>query len=76
MHPRYELDREYAVRLLGELDDVQKQALLAGIGSKTVPPSSTPCSMRAAKAPITGQVTLSEGRNREVRRMFEAMGSP
>ncbi len=31
MHPRYEVEREYAVRILGELTDVQTKALLGGV---------------------------------------------
>lgn len=75
MHPRYELDREYAVRLLGELDDVQKQALLAGIELEDGPAKfNTLLDAGGEGANHWYRVTLSEGRNREVRRMFEAMG--
>jgi 23S rRNA pseudouridine2605 synthase len=31
MHPRYEVEREYAVRILGELTDEQTQNLLSGV---------------------------------------------
>ena len=31
MHPRYEIEREYAVRILGELTEAQTERLLAGI---------------------------------------------
>src|SRR5512145_3109006 len=32
MHPRYEVEREYAVRVIGKLTEEQRQALLAGVG--------------------------------------------
>ncbi|MGZ9074520.1 MAG: pseudouridine synthase, partial [Burkholderiaceae bacterium] len=31
MHPRYEVEREYAVRVLGEVTDEQRQKLLGGV---------------------------------------------
>jgi len=74
MHPRYELDREYAVRIMGELDDVQKQALLAGIKLEDGPAKfNTLFDAGGEGANHWYRVTLSEGRNREVRRMFEAL---
>jgi 23S rRNA pseudouridine2605 synthase len=75
MHPRYEVEREYAVRLLGELTDEQKQRLLDGIALEDGPAQFR----RIEDAGGSGanrwyRVTISEGRNREVRRMFEALG--
>ncbi|MBL8434423.1 MAG: pseudouridine synthase [Zoogloea sp.] len=75
MHPRYELDREYAVRILGELDEAQRQALLAGIELEDGPAKfNTLLDAGGEGANHWYRVTLSEGRNREVRRMFEALG--
>jgi 23S rRNA pseudouridine2605 synthase len=75
MHPRYELDREYAVRILGELDEAQRGALLAGIELEDGPAKfNTLLDAGGEGANHWYRVTLSEGRNREVRRMFEAMG--
>jgi 23S rRNA pseudouridine2605 synthase len=54
MHPRYELDREYAVRILGELDEAQRGACWRASNWRTARPSSIPCSMRVARVPITG----------------------
>jgi 23S rRNA pseudouridine2605 synthase len=75
MHPRYGLDREYAVRLLGELTDEQIQSLTTGIMLEDG--SAKFGSLRAEGGEGANRwyrVTLSEGRNREVRRMFEAVG--
>jgi 23S rRNA pseudouridine2605 synthase len=74
-HPRYGFDREYAVRILGELDDEKRQALLDGVELEDGP-------ARFSRLEFGGgdganhwyHVVISEGRNREVRRMFEAVG--
>ncbi|NMG66228.1 pseudouridine synthase [Azoarcus indigens] len=75
MHPRYELDREYAVRLLGQLDEEQAQGLIDGVQLDDGPARFN--SLRDAGGEGANhwyRVTISEGRNREVRRMFEAVG--
>ena len=75
MHPRFGLEREYAVRVLGALSKEEKQKLLDGVmlddglaqfGSiEDGGGEGSNCWYR---------VTISEGRNREVRRMLEAVG--
>lgn len=75
MHPRFGLEREYAVRVLGALSNDEKQRLLEGVmlddgmaqfGSiEDGGGEGSNCWYR---------VTISEGRNREVRRMMEAVG--
>ncbi len=75
MHPRFGLEREYAVRVLGALSNEEKQKLLDGVmlddgmaqfGSiENGGGEGSNCWYR---------VTISEGRNREVRRMMEAVG--
>lgn len=75
MHPRYELDREYAVRLLGELNGEQMQSLTEGIQlDDGVARFNTLSDEGGEGANHWYRVTISEGRNREVRRMFEAVG--
>lgn len=75
MHPRYGLEREYAVRLLGELTDEQKKELTTGITLEDGPAKfNTVLDGGGEGANHWYRVTLSEGRNREVRRMFEAFG--
>ena len=75
MHPSYEIKREYAVRITGELGSSQSEALLAGITLDdgiakfdSISPSGGDGLNRWY------HVTLHEGRNREVRRMFEHFG--
>lgn len=75
MHPRYGIDREYAVRTLGELEEGMRQKLLAGVELE----DGLAQFSRIADGGGEGvnkwyRVTIGEGRNREVRRMFEAIG--
>lgn len=75
MHPRYNLEREYAVRILGELSDEAAQQLTAGIELEDGPAKFLRLySTGGDGANRWYEVTLSEGRNREVRRMFAAVG--
>jgi 23S rRNA pseudouridine2605 synthase len=71
MHPSREVEREYAVRVFGQVDDDKPRCPWAtgrwSGGVKTIK--------------FTGEginqwynVTLTEGRNREVRRLWEAVG--
>ena len=75
MHPRYGIDREYAVRTLGELEEGMRQKLLAGVELEDGMANFS----RIADGGGEGinkwyRVIIGEGRNREVRRMFEAIG--
>lgn len=75
MHPRYELEREYAVRLLGALNDEQIASLTTGIQLEDgLARFTTLFDQGGEGVNHWYKVTLSEGRNREVRRMFEAVG--
>src|SRR5689334_13680444 len=77
MHPRFEVEREYAVRVMGRLSDEQLERLTTGIDLEDGP-------ARCDKVEDGGgdedganhwyKVVLREERNREVRRLFEALG--
>jgi 23S rRNA pseudouridine2605 synthase len=78
MHPRYEIEREYAARIRGELRAEEKKQLLAG-----VPIEGQLARFESIEPHREGEgsnrwyrVVLKEGRNREVRRLFEALGHP
>lgn len=75
MHPRFEVEREYAVRILGELDDAGRQALLRGVELEDGVAKFAFIDYAGGDgANRWYRVGLSEGKNREVRRMFEALG--
>ncbi|HEX4598855.1 MAG TPA: pseudouridine synthase, partial [Burkholderiaceae bacterium] len=74
-HPRFEVEREYAVRVAGELTDELRQRLLEGVELDDGPARFT----RMEDAGGQGlnhwyRVVIKEGRNREIRRMFDAIG--
>jgi 23S rRNA pseudouridine2605 synthase len=75
MHPRFGLEREYAVRVLGALSNEEKQRLLDGIDLEDGRAQFGSIEDGGGEGANTWyRVTISEGRNREVRRLFEALG--
>jgi 23S rRNA pseudouridine2605 synthase len=75
MHPRYNIDREYAVRTLGELEEGMRQKLLAGVELDDGMANFTKIVDGGGEGINKWyRVVIGEGRNREVRRMFEAVG--
>ncbi len=75
MHPRFGVEREYAVRSLGVLQQDAKARLLAGVeidgqtaGFKSIEDGG------GEGVNHWYRVVITEGRNREVRRLFEAVG--
>lgn len=75
MHPRYGAEREYAVRVLGELAPEQQQQLVKGIQLDDGEAKFGTLEYLGGEGSNRWyRVTLHEGRNREVRRMFEAAG--
>ncbi len=77
MHPRYEVEREYAVRIFGELTEGQMTQLKEGIELEDGPANFDSITAQGGEgANHWYQVILREGRNREVRRLFEAFQLP
>ena len=75
MHPRFGLEREYAVRVLGALSNEEKQRLLDGVQLEDGVASFGSIEDGGGEGSNCWyRVTISEGRNREVRRMLEAVG--
>lgn len=75
MHPRFGLQREYAVRVLGALSNEEKQRLLDGVVLEDGQAQFGTIEDGGGEgANCWYRVTISEGRNREVRRLFESVG--
>lgn len=75
MHPRSQVEREYAVRLLGELTAESRAQLIEGIElDDGVAKFESIEDAGGEGANYWVRVVITEGRNREVRRMFEKVG--
>ena len=77
MHPSYEIRRQYAVRILGRLTTRQLKQLREGIELEDgVARFDTIALYGGSGANVWYRVSLHEGRNREVRRLFAALDVP
>ncbi|MDB5913672.1 MAG: pseudouridine synthase, partial [Ramlibacter sp.] len=75
MHPRFGLEREYAVRVLGALNNEERQKLLDGVNLDDGRAQFGSIEEGGGEGSnVWYRVTINEGRNREVRRLFEAVG--
>ena len=75
MHPRFGLEREYAVRVLGALSSEEKKKLLEGVRLDDGMAQFGSIEEGGGEGSNHWyKVTISEGRNREVRRLFESVG--
>ncbi|MCM5681002.1 pseudouridine synthase [Schlegelella sp. S2-27] len=75
MHPRFGVEREYAVRVLGTLDDGSRAKLLEGVKIDGQPASFKSIEDGGGEgANHWYRVIITEGRNREVRKLFDAVG--
>ena len=74
MHPRNEIEREYAVRLYGEISDEKIERLLAGIEFEEGLAKFKKLELvGGGSANVWVRVLMAEGKRREVRRLFEAV---
>lgn len=74
-HPRFEIEREYAVRVIGRLTPEQANVLTTEVKLEDGPAKFDYLSDQGGEGSNHWyRVILKEGKNREVRRMFEAVG--
>lgn len=75
MHPKFELEREYAVRVYGQVKPETISILLKGVTLEDGPAKFKRIECRGGEGVNTWyHVVLAEGRNREVRRLWNSQG--
>ena len=77
MHPRYEVPRTYRARVAGTPSKRALQALRRGVeldDGRTLPAQVSLVGPPGPESVV--EITIREGRNRIVRRMFESVGNP
>jgi 23S rRNA pseudouridine2605 synthase len=76
-HPSFEIDKVYEVRAEGRLSEDERRRLEKGVmldGRRTAPASVR--IVKTGRDSTFAEVTIHEGRKRQVRRMFELVGHP
>lgn len=76
MHPSYEMDREYAVRVRGEVTEEMIERLLNGVMLEDGPAKFSDIQQAPGGEGFNHwyHCVVMEGRNREVRRLWESQG--
>jgi 23S rRNA pseudouridine2605 synthase len=77
-HPRHGIERVYEVKVLGIPDthDIERLAKGVTIDGRRTEPAHVQLVPGRHEKHATLRIAISEGRNRQVRRMFEAIGHP
>ncbi|WP_088809621.1 MULTISPECIES: pseudouridine synthase [unclassified Listeria] len=79
MHPKFKVEKRYIARLKGIPEKMALRNLERGViidGRKTAPAKVRMRSFDKGKSKSIVEITIHEGRNRQVRKMFEAIGHP
>lgn len=79
MHPRYEVAKTYIAKVKGIIQNNDLKQLRLGVkvdGRKTKPAKSKLLKIDQAKKTSLVQLTIHEGRNHQVKKMFLAIGHP
>jgi 23S rRNA pseudouridine2605 synthase len=77
MHPKHEVEREYSVRVFGEVENIMLKRLTDGVKLEDGEAKFTHIVKKPGDEESQNtwyNVSLSEGRNREVRRLWESQG--
>jgi 23S rRNA pseudouridine2605 synthase len=77
IHPRYKIEKKYEACVTGRLKDQELQILRQGVvlADGITAPAQVKLIKRDARASLI-QLTIHEGRNRQVKRMVAAVGHP
>lgn len=79
MHPKHEIEKVYVAKVKGLIQRKTLRQLEKGVvieGKKTAPAHTKLLSSNVEKQTSIVQITIHEGRNRQVKKMFEAVGHP
>ena len=79
MHPKYKINKTYIAKVQGIPNREQLKLLSKGVeleDGKTAPANVKLISGDSKKGTAIIEITIHEGKNRQVRRMFEAIGHP
>ncbi|MGX7419227.1 pseudouridine synthase [Carnobacterium gallinarum] len=79
MHPKYHIAKTYVAKVKGIVDPMSIRKLERGIvieGQKTAPAEARLISADRVKQTSIVELTIYEGRNRQVKNMFLALGHP
>lgn len=75
MHPKYELEREYAVRVHGRVNPLIVKSLLQGVELEDGKANFKRVTFQGGEGANSWyHVVLTEGKNREVRRLWQSQG--
>jgi 23S rRNA pseudouridine2605 synthase len=75
MHPKFEIEREYSSRVFGEVNNQMLKTLTMGVELEDGPAKFLKIKPMGGEGLNTWyNVTLTEGRNREVRRLWQSQG--
>lgn len=79
MHPRYQIPKTYRAKVEGRVTDYTLKDLARGVkidGYKTKPAKVRRLRYTEKTDSTTVEITISEGRNNQVRKMFDTVGHP